>query len=181
MGARVIIPIGTRSGRLTVVENERRVLHGGAMKWGVLLECDCGAEVEMANGVFRYRGGAHKREYCSPGCPLRPGANDKGLGIDFTDPPGWYRSYNAMKQRCSPAATGRNFENYFGRGIRVCARWLEHPMHFYADMGDRPEGMTLDRIEVEGHYEPGNCRWATPREQARNKRNASNMPNLASN
>lgn len=66
----------------------------------------------------------------------------------------------------------RDFDCYGGRGITVCARW-QGPLgliHFLEDMGPRPEGKTLDRKNVEGHYAPENCRWSTPTQQANNRR-----------
>ena len=75
-----------------------------------------------------------------------------------------------MRSRCD-RKTDPAYPNYGGRGIRVCDRWQIFE-NFLQDMGPMPDGMELDRIDVNGHYEPGNCRWATVIEQARNKRNS---------
>jgi hypothetical protein len=75
-----------------------------------------------------------------------------------------------MLLRCDNPRTN-GYENYGGRGISVDPKWRDFAA-FLADMGERPEGMTLDRIDVNGDYTPSNCRWATSGEQRRNMRNA---------
>lgn len=80
-----------------------------------------------------------------------------------------YSSWSSMVRRCtSPRAT--SWPRYGGRGIRVCDRWLESFENFYADMGVRPEGTSIDRINPNGNYEPSNCRWATNKQQRNNRR-----------
>lgn len=77
-----------------------------------------------------------------------------------------YRSWVGMKQRCENPKNPR-WASYGERGIKVCGRWQDFS-NFHADMGPRPEGTTLDRINNDGDYEPGNCRWATKKEQYSN-------------
>ena len=81
---------------------------------------------------------------------------------------GEYLTWMAMKARClNPKHHAYRY--YGGRGITVCQRWLTFP-NFLLDMGTRPEGLTLDRIDVNGNYEPSNCRWATWEQQRANQR-----------
>lgn len=85
-----------------------------------------------------------------------------------------YRIWACMKSRCH-TATSPAYKWYGARGISVCERWRFSFENFYFDMGDRPIGLTLDRIDNNGNYEKSNCRWATPKIQARNSRNAKKL------
>lgn len=80
-----------------------------------------------------------------------------------------YNSWRAMKERCNNP-NYRCYARYGGRGIAICERWrgAEGFANFLQDMGERPNGMTLDRIDLDGNYEPNNCRWADQKTQLRN-------------
>lgn len=82
-----------------------------------------------------------------------------------------YSSWTAMRFRCSNK-NHMNYEKYGGRGIKVCKRW-DSFVNFISDMGERPDGMQLDRIKTNGNYTPRNCRWATPRQNVNNRRNSA--------
>lgn len=79
-----------------------------------------------------------------------------------------YRSWNGARTRCNNK-NNKDFKDYGGRGIKMCQRW-DNFQNFLDDMGEKPKGLTLDRIDNNGNYEPSNCRWATYSQQNKNQR-----------
>jgi hypothetical protein len=146
--------------RLTVI-SEAGWTSYGRIKW--LCRCECGNEIVTAGGLLT--GGKTK----SCGCYRKEFGQEVGLrknhGMHGT--PTW-RSWRAMVKRCT-CPTASDFDRYGGRGITVCFRWLNFNL-FLKDMGPRPEGTSIDRFpDPNGNYAPGNCRWATPKEQIANR------------
>lgn len=81
-----------------------------------------------------------------------------------------YKAWNQMIQRCTNPKN-KHYKDYGGRGIMVCDRWLYNALNFLEDMGDKPTpNHSLDRINNDGNYDPSNCKWSTPKEQANNTR-----------
>lgn len=153
-----------RYGRWVVLERADTKSYGDAM-W--LCRCDCGTErVVMGNSLRR---GTSK----SCGCLSAEIARSRMTGAKNYLKHGHsgtkiYAIWSAMKQRCYNPDND-SYLRYGARGITVCDAWRESFETFYADVGDAPEGLTLDRIDNDGNYEPGNIRWATRQQQADNK------------
>lgn len=156
--------IGRRFGRLVVLE--RAGLLGTHAAF--LCQCDCGVRTLAARS--RMLRGAKR----SCGCLQREIAADRLTKHGHTDRGDFsptYITWAGMKQRCG-YKPNKAYKYYGRRGISVCERWLQSFDAFLEDMGERPDGMTIDRIDPEGDYEPGNCRWATAKEQGASKRNS---------
>lgn len=151
---------GQRFGRLTVIARAPSDKNGNA-RWHC--RCDCGGETTSLTWTLR------NGESKSCGCYDREVKTARLTTHGKSKSPE-YLPWAMMIQRCTNPKNTK-YHLYGGRGITVCARWLASFEAFYEDVGARPTGShTLDRIDTNGNYEPGNVRWATKYRQNNNKR-----------
>lgn len=131
-----------------------------------LCRCECGKETVAQAGHLR------SGQYKSCGCLSREQTRARFTTHGKRKSPE-YQSWRAMIERCCNHSNA-SYGNYGGRGIIVCERWRTSFEAFYADMGPKPAGnrISIERLNNNGHYEPGNCKWATMNEQQRNTRNS---------
>ena len=153
---------GQRFGRLVVIARDRSE-QARRVHW--LCKCDCGELTSVGSEALS--GG----KTLSCGCLRREKSREKATKHGYAGTP-LYKCWKRMKKRCfNPNES--NFEHYGGRGITVCDAWLRpEPFIEWALANGYREGLSIDRIDVNGNYEPANCRWVTLDEQKANKRNS---------
>lgn len=166
---KIFVSAGQRFGRGVVLDPEIRVPRGDRPNGdrGARLRCDCGQEF---TAQLRHLYGG---DVVSCGCRRRESCREIGRAYVTHGLAGHplYDTYRHMLERCENPEDKR-YARYGGRGIRVCARW--HDLRLFIedierDLGPRPDDMTLDRINVDGDYRPGNVRWATIWQQRANR------------
>ncbi len=153
---------GQRYGSLTVIRQDG-VSKDKHRMW--LCSCDCGGEKTVPSNVLKL-----KRHH-SCGCMTQKLNGDAHRKHGMHGSP-TYRSWQAMLRRCH-VETDKDYPRYGAQGVRVCDEWRESFEAFFAYLGTRPNGTTVDRIKNHLGYEPGNVRWATDTTQVRNRRKST--------
>lgn len=154
---------GQRFGSLTVL-GRGEMSPGGMVRWRCL--CDCGNETLSQTYHL-----TKEAKGCRPCAARRSTRHGHRRSIDkpTRSASTTYTTWREIIRRCFRTSDSA-YPCYGGRGITMCERWRYSFENFLADMGERPPGTTIDRIDYDGHYEPGNCRWADSVTQSHNRR-----------
>lgn len=153
----MILKPSTRFGMLMVLKRSTKKSPSKYRRTYYVCKCDCGRQVTVEQSRLVHN--SKPKTHC--GCVR------KGLPTQYKIE---YHAWWDMQQRCANP-NHHGYSSYGAKGVRVCERWKAAFANFLEDMGKRPKGFSLDRIDASGDYEPGNVRWADIKTQARNKRN----------
>ena len=159
MRQKIEVKSGDKYGRLTVIKEVESTI---PKHRNILCSCECGNQKTVILNNLRIF------HTISCGCVRNEKVTNRST-IHGKSNTVEYLTWKRMRQRCYNPNTPR-FKDWGGRGIKVCDRWLNSFENFLQDMGERPKGTSLDRINNDGNYEPNNCRWATSKEQRNNQR-----------